>query len=77
MVSFRASRKLRSSGAKDVGPPAIGALLHRFFLGEGSPTEIDYRKKGTLILASLLEDLGYLNDSGVSFSAMRLPKLLV
>ena len=29
------------------------------FLGEGSPTKIDYRKKGTLILASLLEDLVY------------------
>ena len=27
------------------------------FLGEGSPTAIDYRKKGTLILTSLLEDL--------------------
>ena len=27
------------------------------FLGEGSPTKIDYRKKGTLILTSLLEDL--------------------
>ena len=27
------------------------------FLGEGSPTKIDYRKKGTLILSSLLEDL--------------------
>ena len=27
-------------------------------LGEGSPTEIDYRKKGGLILPSLLEDLG-------------------
>ena len=26
------------------------------FLGEGSPTKIDYRKKGTRI--SLLEDLG-------------------
>ena len=26
------------------------------FLGEGSPAKIDYRKKGTLILASLLED---------------------
>ena len=25
------------------------------FLGEGSPTNIDYRKKGTLILTSLLE----------------------
>ena len=26
-------------------------------LGKGSPTKIDYRKKGTLILSSLLEDL--------------------
>ena len=26
-------------------------------LGEGSPTKIDYRKKGTLILTCLLEDL--------------------
>ena len=26
-------------------------------LGEGSPTKINYRKKGTLILTSLLEDL--------------------
>ena len=27
------------------------------FLGEGSPTKINYRKKGTLIPTSLLEDL--------------------
>ena len=27
------------------------------FVGGGSPTKIDYRKKGTLILASLLEEL--------------------
>ena len=27
------------------------------FLGEGSPTKRDYRKKGTLFLTSLLEDL--------------------
>ena len=27
------------------------------FWGEGSPTKIDYRKKGTLIPTSLLEDL--------------------
>ena len=32
------------------------ALLPPFF-GEGSPTKVDYRKKGTLILSSLLEDL--------------------
>ena len=29
------------------------------FFGEGSPTKIEYRKKGTLILTSLLEDLAY------------------
>ena len=27
------------------------------FLGESSPIKIDYRKKGTLVLTSLLEDL--------------------
>ena len=27
------------------------------FMGEGSPTNINYSKKGTLILTSLLEDL--------------------
>ena len=27
------------------------------FFGEGSPTKIDYRKRGTLILTSLLENL--------------------
>ena len=36
---------------KSTGSPS-NALL-----GEGSPTKIDYRKKGTLILTSLLEDL--------------------
>ena len=35
--------------------PPSSALLP--FVGEGSPTKIDYRKKGTLILTSLLEDL--------------------
>ena len=30
------------------------------FLGEGSPTKADYRKTGTLILTSLLEDLVWL-----------------
>ena len=29
------------------------------FLGEGSPAKIDYRKNGTLILASLLENLAF------------------
>ena len=40
-------------------PPAIGANSYRFFFGEGS-RKIDVLKKvGTLILSSLLEDLGY------------------
>ena len=41
--------------------PQLGALSHTLFGWEGSPTKIDYRKKrknGTLILTSLLEDLG-------------------
>ena len=33
------------------------SALLPFFGGEGSPTKIDYRKKGTLTLTSLLEDL--------------------
>ena len=37
-----------------MGPPVSAFFT---FLGEGCPTKIDYRKKGTLILASLLEDL--------------------
>ena len=38
-----------------LGAPVVP--FHRFFFREGSPTNIDYRKKGTLILTSLLEDL--------------------
>ena len=37
-----------------LGPPVVPFCR---FLGEGSPTKIDGRKKGTLILTSLLEDL--------------------
>ena len=33
------------------------ALVRFLFWGEGSPTKIDDRKKGTLILTSLLEDM--------------------
>ena len=47
-----------------VGARSFERTLPRFcsstfypFLGEGSPTKIDDRKKGTLILPSLLEDL--------------------
>ena len=35
-------------------PPVV---LFYPFLGVGSPTKTDHRKKGTLILTSLLEDL--------------------
>ena len=38
-----------------LGPPVVPFLTP--FLGEGSPTKMDYRKNGTLILTSLLEDL--------------------
>ena len=31
--------------------------FYQSFFGEGSPTKINYRKKGSLILTSLLEDL--------------------
>ena len=51
-------------------PPCLGERFYSktsrspssaLFFGEGSPTKIDYRKKvGTLILTSLLEDLGML-----------------
>ena len=37
-----------------LGPPVVPFPPS---LGEGSPTKTDYRKKGTLILTSLLEDL--------------------
>ena len=48
-----------ANGDLSLGPPAIGANFYRFFFAwEGSPTKIDYSKKGTLILTSLLEDLG-------------------
>ena len=38
-----------------LGPPVVPFLTP--FLGEGSPTKVDYRKLGTLILTSLLENL--------------------
>ena len=37
-----------------LGPPVVPLCP---FSEEGSPTKIDYRKNGTLILGSLLEDL--------------------
>ena len=44
-----------------LGPPVVPFYP---FLGEGSPTKIDYRKKGTLILTSLLEDLVWESVAG-------------
>ena len=39
-----------------LGPPVVP--FYQLFWGRfGSPTKIDYRKKGTLILTSLLVDL--------------------
>ena len=52
-------KALREAGftchGSEAGAPS--ALLPPFF-GEGSPTKMDYKKTGTLILTSLLEDLG-------------------
>ena len=42
---------------QELGPPVEPCYL---FFGEGSPTNIDHRKKGTL--TSLLEDLGNLQQ---------------
>ena len=41
-------------------------------LGEGSPTKIDYRKKGTLILTSLLQDLADTGTHMVDGARIRL-----
>ena len=47
-----------------LGPPAR-CPLSSVFGWEGFPTKIDYRKGGTLILTSLLEDLARV-DAGES-----------
>ena len=51
----RSVQIFRSYGCNTLDPPVVPFLTP--FLGEGSPTKIDYRKKGTLFLTSLLEDL--------------------
>ena len=46
------------------------------FFGEGSSTKIDYRKNGTLILTSLLEDLRFVlvqYRSSSAFDLLRSP----
>ena len=50
----------RGSGAQ--APPVVFPF-YRFFFGGGFPTKIDYRKKGTLISTSLLEDLGLVRET--------------
>ena len=46
------------SGLSDaVSSRSPGSALSPLFWGEGSPAEINYRRKGTPILTSLLEDL--------------------
>ena len=54
-----AIRKRAQLETRVTRPPSSSLLP---FFGEGSPTKIDYRKKGTLILTSLLEDLDKLNN---------------
>ena len=46
----------KSFHAQQPGPPGLRPFTVSF-LGEGSPTKLDYRKQGTLILTSPLEDL--------------------
>ena len=50
-------------------PPVMP--LYQLFWGEGSPTKVDYSKKGTHILTSLLEDLGNQNHRQLSFPFSR------
>ena len=48
-----------------LGPPARCPFSPVSFLGEGSPTKIDYRKKSVILFpTSLLEDLDGHNDHG-------------
>ena len=55
-VGFVHLKEIKILGATaDLGPPS--SALFTLFLGEGSPTKIDYRRKGAPILTSLLEDL--------------------
>ena len=51
------------STANDLRSPVVPFYP---FWGEGSPTKIDHRKKGTLVLASLLEDLDDLRSRNLT-----------
>ena len=63
MFLFVAARPQGSAiaGTGLLGPPVVP--FYRFFFWEKFPAKTDYRKKGTLILTCLLEDLGYLQDA--------------
>ena len=50
------------------GQPPLPVVPFCPFWGEGSPTKIDYRKKGTLILTSLLQDLAQDMEHGTHFN---------
>ena len=51
--------------ARPLGPPVVPDLPHSFVGWEGSPTKTDYRKKGTLVLTALLEDLVHVLSVGM------------
>ena len=59
---FKVSTPSWSTAGTPTRSPS-SAVSHPFFGWEGSPTKIDYRKKGTLVLTSLLEDLAYIPES--------------
>ena len=52
----------------NLGPPVVP--FYRFFLGEGSPIKIDYRKRGPLF-QPLLEDLVTLTPDEATFIVSR------
>ena len=51
--------RLGSTGTLKEGPPTRCPFSPSYSGWEGSPSKIDYRKKGSRILTSLLEDLGW------------------
>ena len=55
-ISFRGLKQeeMEAYPLERLGPPVVPFLP---FFGEGSPTKLDYRRKGTLILTVVLEDL--------------------
>ena len=54
--NFELTLKGGKASSPILGPPVVSFYP---FLGEGSPAKIDYRKKGTRLLTSLLQNLVY------------------